>query len=123
MSKAKTRDWKRETQHSKSGDPTESLSWGRFRIPISDFRRRAVRSAMGLLAAMTGLAAAHPVLAQGCALCYNTAAAANNRGLAALRHGILILMIPPVMITVAVCLFAVRGKDRFNDEPEEWLEG
>ena len=71
---------------------------------------------------MAGLAFAHPVFAQGCALCYNTAAAAGARGVAALRNGILILMIPPVIIFGVVCFFTVRGRNRFNDEVEleEW---
>jgi hypothetical protein len=67
---------------------------------------------------MAGLAIAHPVLAQGCALCYNTAAAAGVRGVAALRNGILILMIPPVIIFGVVCFFTLRGRNRFNDEVE-----
>jgi heme/copper-type cytochrome/quinol oxidase subunit 2 len=67
---------------------------------------------------MAGLALAHPVLAQGCALCYNTAAAANARGVAALRNGILILMIAPVIIFGVVCFFTLRGRNRFNEEVE-----
>lgn len=35
-----------------------------------------------------------PVLAQGCAMCYQNAAAAGARGQAALRHGIFILLVP-----------------------------
>jgi hypothetical protein len=71
-----------------------------------------------LAIAMAGLAIAHPVWAQGCPLCYNTAAAAGGRGIAALRNGILILMIPPVVIFGAVCFFTLRGRNRFNDEVE-----
>jgi hypothetical protein len=36
--------------------------------------------------------------AQGCALCYNDAAATGPQAQAALRHGILILLIPPMLI-------------------------
>jgi len=35
-----------------------------------------------------------PASAQGCAMCYQNAAATGARGQAALRHGILILLIP-----------------------------
>ena len=85
--------------------------------------RKRVSSSIACLAAGAGaLLAARPVLAQGCALCYNTAAAANSKGLAALRHGVLILMIPPVMIFGVVCLLTVRGRNRFNDEAEESVE-
>jgi len=79
-------------------------------------RHRAVRWVAGLAIAMAGLAIAHPVLAQGCALCYNTAAASGARGIAALRNGILILMIPPVIIFGVICFFTIRGRNRFNDE-------
>ena len=48
--------------------------------------------------------------AQGCALCYNDAAATGPQGIAALRHGILILAIPPMLIFAA--LFAVLYKRR-----------
>lgn len=48
--------------------------------------------------------------AQGCALCYNDAAATGSQGITALRHGILILAIPPMLIFAA--LFAVLYKRR-----------
>ncbi len=87
-----------------------------------EMRKRVSRWMVSIAAAVSALIAARPALAQGCALCYNTAAAANGRGLAALRHGILILMIPPVMIFGVVCFFTVRGRNRFNDDVESWHE-
>lgn len=48
--------------------------------------------------------------AQGCALCYNDAASTGPQGIAALRHGILILAIPPMLIFAA--LFAALYKRR-----------
>ena len=87
--------------------------------PRAVTRRHGVtRWVVGLAIAMAGLAIAHPVLAQGCALCYNTAAAAGVRGVAALRNGILILMIPPVIIFGVVSFFTLRGRNRFNDGGE-----
>lgn len=50
------------------------------------------------------------VLAQGCALCYNDAAASGSQGITALRHGILVLAIPPMLIFAA--LFAILYKRR-----------
>lgn len=41
-------------------------------------------------------------LAQGCAMCYQTAASAGAAGRAALRHGILILLVPALTLFVAV---------------------
>ena len=81
-------------------------------------QHRVTRWVVRLAVAIAGLAIAHPVLAQGCALCYNTAAAAGARGVAALRNGILILMIPPVIIFGVVCFFTLRGRNRFNDGGE-----
>jgi len=71
---------------------------------------------LGLALALACLALPHPILAQGCPLCYNTASAAGARGIAALRNGILILMIPPVIIFGVVSFFTIRGRNRFNDE-------
>jgi hypothetical protein len=44
------------------------------------------------------LTSASAASAQGCALCYSDAAAAGPQVQAALRHGILVLMIPPMFI-------------------------
>ncbi|HEV2289743.1 MAG TPA: hypothetical protein VGR81_12400 [Candidatus Acidoferrales bacterium] len=50
-------------------------------------------------AAVAGiLLGATSTFAQGCALCYNDAAASGPQAEAALRHGILILLIPPMVI-------------------------
>lgn len=55
--------------------------------------------------------------AQGCPFCYNAAAATKAGGLAALRNGILILMIPPVLIVGLVCIMGIR-RYRKDLEPE-----
>jgi hypothetical protein len=84
-------------------------------------QRKIARCVTGLAIVLGGLALAHPLWAQGCPLCYNTAAATGARGVAALRNGILILMIPPVIIFGVVCFLTLRGRNRFNDDVE--LEG
>lgn len=53
--------------------------------------------------------------AQGCALCYNTAAAAKASAIQALRSGILILGIPPLLIFGAFLVYAWRSRNRVND--------
>jgi len=123
MSKLEIENWKRET-----GNWTfETRDWqlrrrtrGLGEFPVSSFQ--FPRQAWGWICALTGsvigLLAASPILAQGCALCYNTAAAASSRGITALRHGVLILMLPPVVIFGAVTFFTVRGRNRFNDEAD-----
>jgi len=51
-------------------------------------------------------------------MCYRAAAAAKAGAVHALRSGVLILMVPPVLIVGGITLLAIRGRDRFNDESE-----
>jgi hypothetical protein len=66
------------------------------------------RAALALLAAAV---TAFPVsaFAQSCALCYTQAAASGRQMIEALRSGILILVIPPTLGTIAF-LFIVRHR-------------
>jgi hypothetical protein len=41
--------------------------------------------------------------AQGCAMCYQNAAASGVQGRAALRHGILILLLPACSVFLGIC--------------------
>lgn len=41
-------------------------------------------------------------VAQGCAMCYQNAAAANSHGRAALQHGILILLLPALSLFLGI---------------------
>jgi hypothetical protein len=54
---------------------------------------------LALSCALILVFAASHAAAQGCAMCYQNAAASGTAGRAALRHGILVLLLP------AVCLF------------------
>jgi hypothetical protein len=69
---------------------------------------------------MAGCAAAFfvPALAyaQGCALCYTQAAGSGSRMIAALRSGILILAIPPVLICGGITWMAYKKRNQFNDD-------
>jgi hypothetical protein len=51
---------------------------------------------MAVIALTVGLA--RRVAAQGCAACYESAAASGAQGRAALRHGILILLVPTLSL-------------------------
>lgn len=59
--------------------------------------RRAILlgAAISLVAALAGILAPHAA-AQGCAMCFQSAQASSEQGRAALRHGILILLVPAV---------------------------
>ncbi len=52
--------------------------------------------------------AASRALAQGCAMCYQTAAASGAPGREALRHGILILLVPAASLFLGIIAFIYR---------------
>jgi hypothetical protein len=56
--------------------------------------------------------------AQGCALCYTQAAGSGSRMIAALRSGILILMVPPMVICLGITWMAYKKRNQFNDYGE-----
>ncbi len=51
------------------------------------------------------------VAAQGCAMCYQTAAASAAPGREALRHGILILLAPAVSLFLGIFGFIYRRRN------------
>jgi len=53
---------------------------------------------------------------QSCALCYSQAAGAGSRVIQALRSGILVLVIPPVLICIGLTVMAYRKRNQFNEE-------
>lgn len=70
------------------------------------------------LVALLMLAAPHPAFSQSCALCYTQAASAGARMIQALRSGILILIVPPTLMSVGM-IFIVRHKsNQFRLEKE-----
>ncbi len=71
------------------------LNWRRLRLSV-------------MLASVL-LLTALPVFSQSCALCYTQAASSGRQMIEALRSGILILIIPPTLGTIAL-LFIVHHK-------------
>ena len=61
-----------------------------------------------LLAALAVLALAPSAFAQGCALCYTTAAAAGAAAARSIDIGILVLLVPALVMFIAVLAFFVR---------------
>jgi len=63
--------------------------------------------------------AAHPALvqAQNCALCYTQAAGSGSRMIQALRSGILMLVIPPMLICLAITWMAYKKRNQFHEDP------
>jgi hypothetical protein len=113
-SKVETGNLQLENRDSASGRRVSS-----FQFPVFIFRRRAFGWLAAALAVGVGLLSSALAYAQGCALCYNTASAVKAAGIQALRHGILILLIPPLVISSGVIYLGYRSRNHFND-PEQW---
>ena len=52
--------------------------------------------------------------AQGCALCYTQAASSGSRIIQGLRSGILVLVIPPMFMSVGITVLAYKKRNQFN---------
>ena len=70
---------------------------------------------MLIVVAALVLFATPPALAQSCALCYTQAASAGARMIEALRSGILILIVPPTLMSVAMIFIVYRNRNRCRD--------
>ena len=51
---------------------------------------------------------------QGCALCYTQAASSGSRMIRALRSGILILVVPPTLMSIGVIFVAYAKRNQFR---------
>lgn len=78
---------------------------------------RLSRGARIALAAASILAANASGYAQSCALCYTQAAGAGHRFIQGLRTGILVLIVPPMFMSVGITLLAYRKRNRTAGEP------
>lgn len=56
--------------------------------------------------------------AQSCALCYTQAAASGHRFIQGLRTGILVLIVPPMFMSVGITILAYKKRNRTNDQKE-----
>ena len=56
-----------------------------------------------------------PAFAQGCALCYTQAASAGARMIQALKSGILVLIIPPTLMSLGVIGVCYRKRNQFQE--------
>jgi hypothetical protein len=74
-------------------------------------RMRIVKS---LLSALAVLALSSVSYAQNCALCYTQAASAGSRVIQGLRSGILVLIIPPMFMSVGITVLAYRKRNQFS---------
>jgi hypothetical protein len=72
-----------------------------------------------LIAAVVVLLFAAPAFSQSCALCYTQAAASGGKFIAALRSGIVILMVPPMFMSVGITWLAYRKRNQFRSTDED----
>ncbi len=56
--------------------------------------------------------------AQSCALCYTQAAGAGHRFIQGLRTGILVLIVPPMFMSVGITVLAYKKRNRTNNQKE-----
>ena len=79
-------------------------------------KRRAGPTGFTLIVvvALLLLATPLPALSQSCALCYTQAASAGARMIQALRSGILILIVPPTLMSIGMIFILYRSRNRFR---------
>ena len=81
--------------------------------------KRIIRLSAIALVGLTMLAAPLPAFSQGCALCYTQAASAGTKFIQALRSGILVLIIPPMFMSVGITVMAYRKRNQFKQSDKE----
>lgn len=57
-----------------------------------------------------------PAFSQSCALCYTQAASSGARFMAALRNGIVVLIVPPMFMSVGITWLAYRRRNQFRQD-------
>jgi hypothetical protein len=73
------------------------------------------RLALTVVVALMLLASALPAMAQSCAFCYTQAASAGSRMIEALKSGILILIVPPTLMSIGMVFIMYRNRSRCRD--------
>jgi hypothetical protein len=75
-----------------------------------------VRKTSRALALLASLSVPSIVSAQSCALCYTQAAGSGDRLVQALRSGIVILVVPPMLICTGIAVMAYKKRNQFNED-------
>jgi hypothetical protein len=78
----------------------------------------ALRAKVALVGGLL-LASNATAYAQSCALCYTQAAGAGHRFIQGLRTGILVLIVPPMLMSVGITVLAYKKRNRTNDKKGE----
>ncbi len=75
------------------------------------------RSVVRALVAIAFLFSAATSYAQSCALCYTQAASSGSRIIQGLRSGILVLVIPPMFMSIGITVLAYKKRNQFHRDP------
>jgi cbb3-type cytochrome oxidase subunit 3 len=79
-------------------------------------RRRLPKRLALIVAAVVALSmGVLPAMAQSCALCYTQAASAGSRMIEALKSGIVILILPPTLMSIGMVFIVYRNRNRCRD--------
>jgi hypothetical protein len=87
-------------------------------ITVYNFRQWRVVAVAIASAAFLLLLSPAALHAQGCAMCYQNAASSGAKLIAALRHGIVLLMFPPLLIFSGIIGLAYSRRNAFAEYPE-----
>jgi hypothetical protein len=98
--------------------------WRKIPHKKTGFDRPFLLPAIALIG-LVMLASPLPAFSQGCALCYTSAASAGNRMIQALQSGILILVLPPTLMSVAMIFIVYHKRNQFRpdnapDSDDKW---
>jgi hypothetical protein len=75
---------------------------------------RLFRPIVKVLAGVALLALPLPTFAQSCALCYTQAASSGARVIQALQSGILILIVPPTLMSIGMIFIVHHKRNQFR---------
>jgi uncharacterized membrane protein len=75
-------------------------------------RTLQIRLALIVVGVVVLFASSLAAMAQSCALCYTQAASAGSRMIEALKSGILILIVPPTLMSIGMVLIMYRNRHR-----------
>jgi hypothetical protein len=85
---------------------------------------KLIRSAGLALVLGTSMLTAVPAFSQNCALCYTQASSSGSRMIAALKSGILVLVVPPTLGSIGMIfvVYSKRNQVRRREDEEEGIE-
>jgi hypothetical protein len=86
--------------------------------PTANYRSPLLRvAALALLILALSILLAPHVAAQGCAMCYQNAVSSGAQGRAALRRGILILLLPALSLFIGILALMYCRRDSAGTGP------